>query len=55
MTSNNTLNRILARISQIDEKLANLETSLTEAQDIIQIVYDEISKVKREEEKEGEK
>jgi hypothetical protein len=51
MTSNNTLNRILARISQIDGKLANLETSLTEAQDIIQIVYDEISKVKMEEEK----
>jgi hypothetical protein len=51
MTTNNTLNRILARISQIDSKLAELETSVTEAQDIIQVVYDEICKVKLEEEK----
>jgi hypothetical protein len=51
MTSNNNLNRILARISEIDLKLIELETYLTEAQDIIQVVYDEIDKMKLEEER----
>jgi len=51
MTPNNNLNRILARISEIDSKLTELETCLTEAQDIIQVVYDEIYKMKLEEER----